>query len=700
MADTDTPPTRRLSRQALVVGATAATLGVLYGYDQSNVGGAQLFFQEDLDLSSSQVELVTAGIVYGELVGALVGGWVANRIGRRLSVIVVTAGYVAFCLLSAVAQTATQLFGARVLLGITVGISIVVVPVFVAESVPARVRGAMLVLYQVVTVIGVLCGYAVSLALSDTGNWRLMLGIAAVPAVVLLPFVLRLPDTPRWYAMKGRWEEAAATLARVDPDADQQAELALMRSALSEETGGVWSQMIHKPYLRATVFVVVLGFFIQITGINATVTYGPRIFEAMGVDSTQETLLMSGLVQVIALVAVLTSLSLIDRVGRRPILLTGIGIMVFAQLLLVVTFLIVGDGTFTAATIALGFAGLALINVGFVFGFGSLVWVYAGEAFPSRLRAYGASAMLTADLVANLLIAQFFLTVMGALGGAGSFGLFAVLAILAWLFVYRYAPETKGRDVDAIQHFWQNGGRWPDEDAAAPHPRTARCRDDRGPGGPDGGRDRRAADGPGPPPGQWAGPDPCCGTTGSSRRAPTGPAGCARQQRPRRALPEVPRRDHPGTPRGPGVTVDADRVRRPPAADGRAVGGGQPVRRLPRPGRVDHGGPRVRSADPRRHQRTGLPPGGCLRAGDRRPRRDRTRGRRDQELHGRACWRCSCWPTPGPGGTGVPPRRSRGWPRRCWPRPAASGWPAATGSSSGWSPPVGATRTPPRGRRP
>lgn len=477
MTTTRTRGGRRISRQALVVAGTAATLGILYGYDQSNVGGAQLFFERDLGLSSSQVEYVTAGIVWGELAGAVVGGWVANKIGRRLSVILVTVGYVFGCVLSALAQNAGQLFAARVLLGFAVGISIVVVPVFVAESVPAGIRGAMLVLYQVVTVVGVLLGYLVALTLVGsgtefsssadvfgTGNWRLMLGVAAVPALVLLPFVLRLPDTPRWYAMKGRWDEASALLQRVDPDADHDAEIAEMRSALSEETGGAWGQMLRKPYLRATVFVVVLGFFIQITGINATVTYGPRIFEAMGVESDEQKLLMAGLVQLIALVAVITSLTLIDRIGRRPILLTGIGIMIVAQLMLVVTFLIVGDGEFGGFTIALGFAGLALINVGFVFGFGSLVWVYAGEAFPARLRAYGASAMLTADLVANLIIAQFFLTVMGTLGGAGSFGLFAFFAVLAWLFVFRFAPETKGRDVDAIQHYWTNGGRWPDEE--------------------------------------------------------------------------------------------------------------------------------------------------------------------------------------------------------------------------------------------
>ena len=202
--------------------------------------------------------------------------------------------------------------------------------------------------------------------------------------------------------------------------------------------------MLRKPYLRATVFVVGLGFFIQITGINATVTYGPQIFEAMGVQSDSQKILMSLLVQVFALISVLVSMRYVDRWGRRPILLTGIAVMIVAQLMMVVTFASAGGGDLVGWQIALGFAGLALINVGFVFGFGALVWVYSSESFPARLRSYGSSAMLTSDLIANVIIAQFFLTVLTAIGGAGSFGLFAVLAFIAWIFVFKMAPRNQG----------------------------------------------------------------------------------------------------------------------------------------------------------------------------------------------------------------------------------------------------------------
>ncbi len=452
-----------LPKTAIMVAITAATLGVIYGYDQSNIGGAQLYFQQDLGITTQAVESVTAAIVIGEIIGAIMGGWIANKIGRKKSMILVAVGYIAFCLLSAAAWNVTSLWVARVLLGFTIGISLVAVPVFVAESVPARIRGATLVMYQVSCVIGIIIGFLVAALLSDVNNqynWRIMLGVAAVPAIILMPFLLRLPETARWFMLKGRREEARKSLETTDPDADIDGELDEMQASISEESGGAIGEMLRKPYLRATIFVIGLGFFIQITGINATVTYGPKIFGAMGIESDQQKLLLNVGIQFIALIAVLVSMRTVDRWGRRPILLTGIGIMIFAQLLMVITFATVENDQYAGWQKALGFAGIALINIGFVFGFGALVWVYSSEAFPARLRAYGSSAMLTADLVANWIIANFFLSAMEKVGGAVSFGFFALMAVLAWLFVFKLAPETKGRELEEIRHYWENGGSW------------------------------------------------------------------------------------------------------------------------------------------------------------------------------------------------------------------------------------------------
>ena len=281
-----------------------------------------------------------------------------------------------------------------------------------------------------------------------------MLGLAAVPALLLLPLIMRIPDTARWYVLKGRIDDARAALTRVEPTADADA----VGGALSEggEGSGGVSEMLRPPYLRATVFVMTLGFLIQMSGINAIIYYSPRIFEAMGFTGNFALLALPALVQVAGVGAVVTSLLLVDRVGRRPLLLAGIAIMIAADVMLMIVF----SRGLGGGGLVFGFAGVLLFIIGFTLGFGTLGWVYASESFPSRLRSLGSSAMLTASLVGNTIIAASFLTMLHSLGGAGTFALFTVVAVVALAFVYRYAPETKGRQLEDIRHFWENGGRW------------------------------------------------------------------------------------------------------------------------------------------------------------------------------------------------------------------------------------------------
>ena len=281
-----------------------------------------------------------------------------------------------------------------------------------------------------------------------------------MPSLLVLVVLARLPDTARWYLMKGRREEARAALELTDPEADVDRELAEIEADLRSERGGTVAQMLRPPYRRATLFVLGLGFLIQITGINAVVFYSPLIFKEMGFEGNAALLLLPALVQVGSLIATVASLLIVDRLGRRPTLLTGIGAMVVSTLLLVGVF---AAGGLTGLTGWLGFIGIFVFTAGFNFGFGSLVWVYASESFPAHLRTMGASAMLTADLVANLIIGLYFLSALESLGGTATFAMFAALALVAFAFVWWLAPETKGRPLEAIRGYWENGGRWPEE---------------------------------------------------------------------------------------------------------------------------------------------------------------------------------------------------------------------------------------------
>jgi MFS transporter, SP family, galactose:H+ symporter len=421
-----------------------------------------LFITDQFGLTTRQQELLTTMVVVGQIAGALVAGALANAIGRKRSMVLIVVGYTVFALLGAIAVSMPMLLAARLLLGLTIGVSVVVVPVYVAESAPTAVRGALLTAYQLATVSGLILGYLVGYLLAGTHNWRLMLGLATVPATLLLPFLLRMPDTPRWYLLKGRVGDARRALLRLEPEDKVETELAEIGRALGDNSKGGMSEMLRRPYLRATLFVITLGFLIQITGINAIVYYSPRLFEAMGFTGNFALLGLPALVQLAGLAAVCAALVLVDRLGRRPILMSGIAMMIAADFLLVAVF-VLGLGTVA------GFSGVLLFIIGYSFGFGSMVWVYAGESFPTRLRSLGSSMMLTSDLVANAIVAAAFLTVLHSLGGAGTFAVFGFFAVVAMAVVYRYAPETKGRQLEDIRHFWENGGQW---DAAGPQTAT------------------------------------------------------------------------------------------------------------------------------------------------------------------------------------------------------------------------------------
>lgn len=438
---------------------TAASVGLIYGYDLSCIAGALLFITDQFGLTTQQQELLTTMAVVGQILGALCAGPLANAIGRQKSLVLITAGYAVFAVLGATSASMPMLLVARLLLGVTVGVSVVVVPVYVAESAPAAVRGSLSAAYQLMTVSGVILGYLSGYFLAGTHSWRWILGLAAIPATLLLPLLLRMPDTARWYLLKGRVDDARRALLRVEPAAAVDEELAEIACAAREESGGAVTEMLRRPYLRATVFVVALGFLMQITGINAIIYYSPRLFAAMGFTGDFALLALPAVVQVGGLAAVCAALLLVDRVGRRPLLLCGIATMLVADLVLIGVF--VHGLSRGGVGPVLGFAAILLFIVGFDFSFGSLAWVYAGESFPSRLRSMGSSTMLTSNLVGNAIVAAGFLTMLHSLGGAGSFAVFGFFTVASFVVMYRFAPETKGRQLEEIRHFWESGGRWP-----------------------------------------------------------------------------------------------------------------------------------------------------------------------------------------------------------------------------------------------
>jgi sugar porter (SP) family MFS transporter len=445
-----------VSKLNVLIAGTAAIIGIIYGYDLGSIASAILFLKPDLSLSTFMVSAVTATVVLGQLVGAFNAGRITNWIGRKRTMVGIALGYAVFAVLQGLAPNEWFLIVARFLLGFIIGVSIVTAPAYIAESSPRSVRGSMIVTFQVATVAGIAIAYFVGAALASFESWRLILSLSAIPALIVLFFIIRLPDTPRWLLMNGQRKEALDLIRKVEGDVDPEEEVQRIEEDLAYEEKGSFLELFQGHFRLASFFVITLGFLVQITGINAIVYYSPTIIQQVGVTDPFQAIIINGFIQVAGVVSVVVSFLVVDRWGRRPTLLTGVGTMAVANAILIVAFAL-------GPSAILAFVGILLFIMGFNFGYGALVWVYASESFPARLRTQGGSAMLTSDLLANFIIGVVFLSALGALGGSLTFGIFFVLAIVSFVFIYVLAPEIKGRQLEAIRQYWYNGAKWPDE---------------------------------------------------------------------------------------------------------------------------------------------------------------------------------------------------------------------------------------------
>ncbi|MGW8378892.1 sugar porter family MFS transporter [Streptomyces sp. ODS28] len=452
---------REGKRQPRPLGAkvtlVAAVIGLIYGYDSGSISGALLFLEDDYHLSTLWISVITSIVVFGSILGAVIGPRMANELGRKATMVILSAGFALFAALSAVPWGVWWLTVVRLLLGVTIGLSTVVVPVFISEFATDGNRGKLGAAYQFFVSAGVVLSMLTAWLLAPTRSWEAILGLSALPALLVCVAMLRFPDSPRWYAMKGCYDEALATLRRIDPRTDGTARLDAIRADVTGGEQGRFREIFTRRYARATFFVIAFGFFVQITGNNTVLFYSPTIFKTAGISGEADSILVSAFVQLTAVFGVVVSMLVVDRWGRRRPLLIGTTGMIVGHLVMALVF---AQPEQTTLTGYLAVAGMSVFYIGFYFGIGSLIWVYTGEAFPARLRSVGAAALLLSDFTANLIATFAFPGILRTLGGSFSFGVFTLLSLIALLFLHRMAPETRGRSLEEIRSYWDNGGRW------------------------------------------------------------------------------------------------------------------------------------------------------------------------------------------------------------------------------------------------
>ncbi|CAM6113739.1 unnamed protein product [Calypogeia fissa] len=492
-----------LNRYALGCALLASFNSILLGYDTGIMSGALLFIKDDLGISEWQEELLVGSLSIVSLLGSASAGRIADAFGRKWTMIIAQLFFLVGALILGVAPNFSVLMVGRFLAGIGVGFALMVAPVYTAEVSPASSRGSLVSLPEIFINVGILLGYICSYALSGLPlnlGWRFMLGFGAAPSIFLIMAVMIMPESPRWLVMQKRFEEAEVVLIRTSGDkAEADLRLAEIIAAagltppaeenrkstwpgqgiveeISQPQGkrdgqGVWLELLcpTPPVRRMLILALGIQFFQQSTGIDATVYYSPAVLNKSGITSKSGSIAATVGIGFCKTLFILVATIWLDRVGRRPLLLTSISGMTVSLGVLAIGFQVLGvtkasddvlpngvaDSPLSSPQ-ASGFAPvlavLALCSyvAFFSVGMGPINWVLTSEVFSSRLRAQAMGLGILVNRLASGIVSLSFLSLVDAITLSGTYGLFASMGLLGTIFIYFLVPETKGKTLEEI----------------------------------------------------------------------------------------------------------------------------------------------------------------------------------------------------------------------------------------------------------
>uniref|UniRef100_A0ACD5UKZ4 Uncharacterized protein n=1 Tax=Avena sativa TaxID=4498 RepID=A0ACD5UKZ4_AVESA len=468
-------------RFAFACAILASMTSILLGYDIGVMSGASLYIQKDLKISDTKVEVLTGILNVYSLIGSFAAGRTSDWIGRRLTIVLATVIFFVGALLMGFSVNYGMLMFARFVAGIGVGYALMIAPVYTAEVSPSSARGFLTSFPEVFINFGILLGYVSNFAfarLSLTLGWRVMLGIGAGPSVLLGFMVLGMPESPRWLVMKGRLGDAKVVLAKTSDSPEEAAErladiktaagipldldgdvVAVPKNEGASEEKRVWKELIFSP-TSAMRHILISGigihFFQQASGIDAVVLYSPRVFKSAGITGDNRLLGTTVAVGATKTVFILVATFLLDRIGRRPLLLASTGGMIVSLVGLAAGLTVVSnhpDEKITWAIVLCIFCIMAYVAF-FSIGLGPITWVYSSEIFPLHVRALGCSLGVALNRLTSGVISMTFLSLSKAITIGGAFFLFAGIASFAWVFFFTYLPETRGHTLEDMSQLF------------------------------------------------------------------------------------------------------------------------------------------------------------------------------------------------------------------------------------------------------
>ena len=435
-------------RFVYVVASVAALGGLLFGYDTGVISGALLFIGKDFQLNPFLEGFIVSSLLLGAMVGAGVSGALSDRLGRRTIIIAAAAVFAVGAVGAGLSPNVEVLIFFRFFLGLGVGSASALVPSYISESAPTDVRGSLSSLFQLAITLGILIAYLVNAAFAPSEDWRWPVGLAFVPALVLFAGMYFLPETPRWLVSKDRDDEARRVLSHTRTEEEIEQELQEIRQTEDEEAGQAGYGELLASWVRPVLVVGIgLAVFQQFVGINTVIYYAPTIIKSTGLANVASVLATVG-IGVVNVVMTVVAILVIDRVGRKPLLLVGLAGMTVSLVILGAAFALSGlSGIVSWVTLA----GLMLYIASFAVSFGPLLWVMLPEIFPLNVRGTGTGVSALSNWGANFIVAQAFLPLVALIGRSTVFWILAVICIAAALFIHFLVPETRGRSLEQIE---------------------------------------------------------------------------------------------------------------------------------------------------------------------------------------------------------------------------------------------------------
>ncbi len=439
--------------------AVVASLGgLIFGFDTAVISGTTESLKEVFRLSDTGLGFTVAIALIGTIVGALVAGKLADMFGRKKMLFLIGALYVLGALGTALTKDHTIFMIFRFLGGLGVGAASVCAPIYTAEIAPPASRGRLVGLVQFNIVLGILLAYGsnaviAAIAPHDTA-WRWMFGVMAVPAVLFLVLLTTVPETPRWLATAGQWDTAEAISRRLCATREESDfQMREVRESLAAAENAPSVPFFTRGHRKVIMLAIAIAFFNQMSGINAILYYAPEVMKAAGA-SGNAALWMSVGVGFMNLVATMAALTVIDKIGRRKLMIVGsIGYLISLGFLAGLMFFYENarDGKFTSTSAVLVLIGLMVFIAAHAFGQGSVIWVFISEIFPNRIRGRGQSLGSLTHWVFAAITSFAFPPIIGAFGAGVAFSIFFVAMIGQLVWVLRVMPETKGVPLEEME---------------------------------------------------------------------------------------------------------------------------------------------------------------------------------------------------------------------------------------------------------